>query len=400
MPIEFAGSPAPTLGVELELGLVDRETRALVSAANEVLDELDQHPADHAGDAASGAAATGTGEPAKVKHELFQCTVEVITGICGSVPDARADLEASLARVRSVTDPRGIDLVGAGTHPFSSWRELKVSPEPRYAQLVDSIQWPARRMAIHGVHFHVGVPSGEHAVAVVRSVAHHLPLFLALSASSPYWLGADTGLASCRTKIFEGLPTAGLPPRLSGWAEFESLMEGLLRAKVIDSIREIWWDCRPHPDFGTVELRMCDGIASMDEVAAIAAVAQCLVADLTGRFDAGEALPDVPEWAVRENKWLASRFGIEADLIWSAEGNRRPVAELVADLVDRLRPTADRLGCRAELDGVLAIVEGGPSYQRQRRVVAQGGELTDVVDALAAEHRDGPGAPARATRPA
>lgn len=411
VPIEFNGSPSTTLGIELELGLVDRETRALTSASNEVLEELERLHRDadgrpdrgHDGDPHSdGRVASAHGREHhdrarhddeqlehKVKHELFQCTVEVITGICRTVADARCDLDRSLRELRQVTDPRGLELIGSGSHPFSSWREQEVSPEHRYLQLIDSIQWPARRMAIHGVHFHVGVPSGEHSIAVVQSLAYHLPLLLAGSASSPYWLGRDTGMASSRTKVFEGLPTAGLPPRLSGWSEFESLMDGLLRANVISSIREIWWDCRPHPDFGTVELRMCDGIASMEEVSALAAVAQSLVTELIGRFDAGEPLPGAPEWVVRENKWLASRYGLDASFIVDGQGNRRPAEDLFLELVARLQPTADRIGCRRELDTAADIVERGPSYRRQRRIVAQGGGLDDVVDALATEHRSG-----------
>lgn len=224
--IEFCGSPSTTLGVELELGLVDRHTRQLTAASNEILAELE---------------CSGARLDEKVKHELFQSTLEVITGVCDTVDDAVEDLTASLAAVRCVTDRMGLDLIGSATHPFSDWSDQLVSPHERYSQLVDSIQWPARRLAIHGVHFHVGVPSGEHAIAVVRSLAYHLPLFLALTASSPFWLGRDTGLASSRTKIFEGLPTAGLPPPLEDWAEFEQLMGGMLRGRIISSIREIWW---------------------------------------------------------------------------------------------------------------------------------------------------------------
>jgi carboxylate-amine ligase len=372
MAIVFNGSPSATLGVEIELGLVDRETRDLRGAAIEVLAALDDRVTH--GDAE---------HPPKVKHELFQASIEVVTGVCTTVASARADLEGSLDRLRRVTDDRGLGIVGSGTHPFADWRRLEISPDPRYAQLVESIQWPARRLAIHGVHFHVGVPSGPHAIAIVGSLAFHLPLFLATSASSPYWAGEDTGMASCRTKVFEGLPTAGLPPRLADWAAFESLMDGLLHAELIATIREIWWDCRPHPDFGTVELRMCDGIANLDEVAAIAAMAQSLVQWLIERFDAGEPLPTAEEWVVRENKWLASRYGLDSSLIV----NRRPAVELVADLVATLAPVADRLGCRAELDRVNGIVESGASSSRQRALVAEGGDLRDVVDALIAEHR-------------
>jgi carboxylate-amine ligase len=371
--IEFHGSPAPTLGVELELGLVDATSGALVGAAGGVIDRLAGTPAEE-----------------KVKHELFQCTVEVITGVCDTVAEARSDLEASLHTLRCVTDADGLVLIGSGSHPFTDWRELEVSPGERYADLVETIQWPARRLAIHGVHFHVGVPGGAESIAVVQSLAFHLPLFLAASASSPFWLGHDTGMASSRTKVFEGLPTAGLPPRLADWGEFEGLMDGLLTAGVISSIREIWWDCRPHPDFGTVELRMCDGITNLDEVAALAALAQSLVAWLLERHAAGEALPGAPEWVVRENKWLASRHGLDSAFIIDGTGRRSPAITLVDELVERLTPTARRLGCADELASVRALVARGPSYRRQRRILDDGGDLRDVVAALAHEHRHGP----------
>jgi carboxylate-amine ligase len=370
--IEFHGSPSPTLGVELELGLVDTSTGALVGAAGSVLEQL-----------------SGSAAEEKVKHELFQCTVEVITGVCDTVTEARADLEDSLATLRRITDARGLALIGSGSHPFNDWRDLEVSPGRRYADLIETIQWPARRLAIHGVHFHVGVPGGAESIAVVQSLAFHLPLFLAASASSPFWLGHDTGMASSRTKVFEGLPTAGLPPRLADWGEFESLMDGLMTAGVITSIREIWWDCRPHPDFGTVELRMCDGITNLDEVAALAALAQSLVAWLLERVAAGEALPGAPEWVVRENKWLASRHGLDSAFIVDGTGRRRPAVTLIDELVERLLPTAARLGCRDELASVRALVTRGPSYRRQRRILHEGGDLTDVVAALVHEHRHG-----------
>ena len=372
MTIPFHGSPSPTLGVELELGLVDLSTGGLVGAAAQVLERLADGPMEE-----------------KVKHELFQCTVEVITGVCDTVEQARTDLETSLCALRVVTDAAGLGVIGSGSHPFSDWRDLEVSPGERYAHLIDTIQWPARRLAINGVHFHVGVPSGPDSIKVVRSLAYHLPLFLAAAASSPYWLGSDTGMASSRTKVFEGLPTAGLPPRLADWQEFESLMDGLLAAEVITSIREIWWDCRPHPDFGTVELRMCDGITNLDDVAALAALAQCLVASMLDRLAAGEQLPDAPEWVVRENKWLASRHGLDSSFIVDGAGHRTPAVELLATLIDDLVPTAARLGCSDELAAVHTLVARGPSYRRQRRIVADGGTLGDVVRALVDEHRHG-----------
>jgi carboxylate-amine ligase len=373
MEIPFRSSPRPTLGVEVELGIVDRVDRELTSAGSELLAEL------------------GVGHPEgthpRAKHELFECTVEVITGICNSVAEAGGDLRATITELERAASGRGLAIVSSGTHPFSHWSRQRISPDPRYEELVDLIGWPARRLAIHGTHFHVGVRSGPAAVAVTNAVTVHLPVFLALSASSPFWHGDDTGLASARTKVFEGLPTAGLPPRLGDWADFEALMETLLTAEAIRSIREVWWDVRPHPDFGTVELRMCDALSTLDETLSLAALAQSLVADLQERFEAGAELPSLREWVLRENKWLAARHGLDAELIVDDRGTRRPARDSVRALVEQLRPTAQRLGCDTELDGVLGIIDRGPGYVRQRRIMAEGGTMEDVVDRLVDEYR-------------
>ena len=375
MEILFRASKGSSLGIEVELGIVDRSTRELVTAASALLAEL-------------GTTHPGGAHP-KAKHELFESTVEIITGVCQTVPEARADLEATLQELTIAADARGMALICSGTHPFSHWNAQTISPPQRYHDLVGRIGWPARRLAIHGIHFHVGVRTAEHGIAIANSLAYHLPLFLALSASSPFWHGLDTGMASCRTKVFEGLPTAGLPPQLTGWNDFESFMGTLIAARTISSIREVWWDVRPHPDFGTVELRMCDGMATLSEVASVAALAQTLVHDLEARLDAGEELPGARDWVIRENKWLAARFGLEAELIVDNEGSLRPARELVDELVTRLEPTARELGCADELEGIRRILEVGPGYVRQRRMVAEGATLVDVVDRLIDELASG-----------
>jgi carboxylate-amine ligase len=355
------------LGVEIELEIVDRGTRELASAATVLLDDL------------------GGQEQPKVKHELFECTLEVITGICTTVAEAKDDLASTIKDVRAVTDARGLALLCSGSHPFSDWHDQQLSPDPRYAKLVDEMQWPARRMQIFGVHFHVGVRSAEKAIAIANALTAYLPYFLALSASSPYWAGRDTGMASSRSTVFESLPTAGLPYHLADWAEFEQFMETLVAAQAITTIREVWWDIRPHPDFGTVELRMCDGIPTLREVGALAAMAQSLVEWLDTRIDRGEVPPFPRKWVVRQNKWRAARHGIDADLITDEHGARAPLRAGVAELVSELAPVAARLGCAEELAVSLEILESGPSYERQRRVVAGGGTLLDVVDSLIAE---------------
>lgn len=370
MEIGFTANDAPTLGIELELTLVDDESRALASEASTLLDEL--------------AAGHPEGHP-KAKHELFECTVEIITDVCTTVGEARTDLAGSLAEVQEAAGRHGLSVVSSGTHPFSSWRDQLVSPSARYQELIAELQWTARRLAIFGVHFHVAVKSGQRAVAIANALREHLPLLLALSASSPYWDGEDTGLASSRSKVFETLPTAGLNPHLDGWAEFESLMGTLVAAECIRTVREIWWDVRPHPDFGTVELRMCDAPPTLREVAALAALAQSLVVWLDEHVEP-TATPG-RDWTVRENKWLAARHGIEARLIADRAGTRRPARDLADELLTRLGPTATALGCATELDDVRRILDHGASYRRQRAIRAAGGSPSDVVDALVRELR-------------
>ena len=371
MHIPFNASERTSLGVEVELEIVDRHTRELASAATDILAEVG---AGHPG-----------GEHPKAKHELFECTIEIITGICATVAEARADLGATLEEVAALAERRGLALLCSGTHPFSDWHDQQISPDPRYARLVEQMQWLARRMVIFGVHFHVGVRSAEKAIAIANALTAYIPHFLALSASSPFWGGRDTGLASSRSKVFENLPTAGLPYRLDDWAEFEQFMETLVNAQAITSIREVWWDIRPHPDFGTVELRICDGIPTLREVAGLAALAQSLVEWLDTRLDRGDTLPVPREWVVRVNKWLAARYGIDAEIIGDDQGTRVLLAEAVRDVVEELLPVATRLGCLDELTSNLEVVDLGPSYLRQRRVIEAGGGPIDIVDSLIEE---------------
>jgi len=371
MQIEFHASDRASLGVEVELSLVDRTTGGLVSRASEILAEL-------------GAGRPGRSHP-KAKHELFECTIEVITGICADAGAAKADLEATVAQVRETAAAHGAGLVSLGSHPFSHPYEQRISPDPRYHALVDEMRWPAQQLQIFGVHYHVGVRSAERSIVVANALQHHLGHLLALSASSPYWEGRDTGLASCRVKVFEQLPTAGLPPVIASWADFELFMHTLQAAEAITSIRDVWWDVRPHPNFGTVELRICDAMPTLREIAAVAALVQCLVQRIDEQLDAGRP-PALPrEWTVQQNKWLAARHGLDAKLIVDDEGTRRPARDAVNDLLRELEPQAATLGCSAELADVATILAVGPGYARQRALVRRGGTLTDVVLAAARE---------------
>jgi glutamate---cysteine ligase / carboxylate-amine ligase len=372
--IPFHASERASLGVEWELQLVDPETRELTAGANEILAEI---------------APEGQDEHPKAKHELLQSTVEIITGICTTVAEAKADLAGTLAEVAAAADRHGLALMCAGSHPFTRWDSQQISPKERYLVLVERMQWLARRLQIFGVHVHVGVRSPDKAIPIVNALTQYLPHFLALSASSPFWSGCDTGLASARTKVFEGMPTGGLPHQLADWAEFEEYMDTLIRAGAIESVREVWWDIRPHPDFGTVELRVCDGLPTLTEIGAVAALAQCLVEQFDREIDRGYTLPTPAEWVVRENKWRAVRYGLDAEIVVDEQGTVRSVRTAIAELAEELAPTARRLGCEAELADVRRILEVGASYQRQRAVAAaHGGDLRPVVDSLLAEMRE------------
>lgn len=365
--MKFNSSPRNTLGVEVEAGIVDLESLALASRSEEVLAELaapfgDEHP--------------------KAKHEFYQSSVEVITGICESVPDAGADLRETFSELEAALATRDLALQPGGLHPFSSWQELSVTNQERYNNFAERIQWPARRSMCHGIHYHVGVQSADASVAIANSLAIQLPLFIALSASSPFWHGLDTGLDSSRTKVFEAMPTNDLPPLLSGWTEFEALVDVLIRGGAIESVRELWWDIRPHPGFGTVELRMSDAMQTMREVLALAALAQCCVYDLSRRFEAGETLPSLHPWVLKQNKWRAARFGLGALLIENNNGDNRSIAELIDSEIARLRPIAEILGCSSQLADIRLIVANGNGATRQRREFARTGDLRSVVTLL------------------
>ncbi len=374
MHIPFESSSRSSLGVEWELQLVDRETRQLRSGAIQVLGAMSPDGAEHP----------------KAKHELLQSTVEVITGVCTTVEEAMGDLTETIDEVKEHADQLGLGLMCSGTHPITDWATQELSPSERYQALLDNMQWLARQLQIFGVHVHVGVRSPHKAIPIVNALTAYIPHFLALSASSPYWIGHDTGLASARSKVFEGLPTAGLPFQLADWAEFERYMETLIETGTIRSIKEVWWDIRPHPTYGTVELRICDGLPTLGEVGMVAAMTQCLVDTFDRELDKGYTLPTPKGWVMRENKWRAARYGLDADIIHGDTNQVRPLREALDELVQELQPAAERLGCTEQLALVSDVVADGASYQRQRAVAAaSGGDLTAVVDSLLLEFETG-----------
>ena len=376
MRIDFHGSPEPTLGVEWEFALVDKKSRDLSNTASELF----------------AAAKPRLDNPARLHKELLRNTVEVVTGINHTVGEAVAELRDTLETIVPVADELGIDLYGGGTHPFASWTRQQLTEGHRYEELINRTQWWGRQMLIWGVHVHVGLPEQERVMPVLSSLLNHYPHLLALSASSPIWAGTDTGYASNRALMFQQLPTAGLPFQFQKWSEFERFAEDQLVTGVIEDLSEIRWDVRPATHLGTLENRVADGVSNFDDLSGLVALMHCLVVDLDTRLAAGEELPTMPPWHVQENKWRAARYGLDAIVVLDADSRERLVTDDLADVIERLAPVADRLGCADELALVADMPSRGASYQRQRAVAERtGGDLVAVVDSVVTELRDGLG---------
>jgi carboxylate-amine ligase len=362
--IEFNSNDAPTLGIELELGLVDSDTLELANAAQELLAAM---PAEY-GD--------------MLKPELMQSFLEINTGICRTVGEAEADLRAKLELVESVTDRMGLGLFWGATHPFSLWRDQQITPNDRYQKLVELLQEMARRLVTFGLHVHVGVDSGDKAVMICDRIMRHLPLVLALSSSSPFWEGRNTGLQSHRSKVMEGLPTAGLPTLMRNWSEYVWLVNHMVETGFINTIREIWWDVRPHHNFGTVEVRVCDMPGNLTDSLAIAALIQCLVQALSQQIDEGAYQHDCHPMMVRQNKWRACRFGVRAELVDTETFQVRPVTEMIGELVQLLGPTAAELDCVSHLEHCNEIAAGPSWADHQVQILAETGDPREIVRQL------------------
>lgn len=371
MQIPFRASAGPSLGVEWELALVDAQSGDLVSRAEEVLERLDAAEPPH-----------------RVHRELLLNTVELVSDVCETTEQAMADLDESMRRVRVVTDDLGIELYSAGMHPFASWQDQLVTDADRYATLIDRTQWWGRQMMIFGVHVHVGLTDRDRVLPVLNSLLRYYPHLQALSASSPYYDGHDTGYASNRALLFQQLPTAGLPFQFQRWAEYEAYARDMTVTGVIDVLNEIRWDIRPSPSLGTIEVRVCDAMATFEEVAAVTALTHCLIVDLDTRLAAGELLPTLPPWHHQENKWRSARYGMDAIIVLDEDNHEVLVTDDLLRVCERLVPVAERLGCEQELSGIARIISDGAGYERQRALTrAAGGDLSTVVNVSAAELR-------------
>ncbi|GAT72995.1 carboxylate-amine ligase [Microbacterium sp. HM58-2] len=374
--LDFARSDRSTVGLEWEIMLADPATGDLVGRAPELLAALEEESAD---------------ERHTVTGELLTNTIEVTSGIGSSVAQAVDDVARAIAAVRSATEPAGIELLSAGSHPFAQWYDQRVTDKTRYHTLIERTQWWGRNMMIWGIHVHIGVEDRRKVFPIINALAGFLPHLQSLAASSPFWAGERTGYASNRALVFQQLPTAGLPWPLHDWSEFESYLDDMVRTGVMADASEVRWDIRPAPRWGTIEVRACDGMSTLPELAAVASLVQVLVEQFSRDLDEGRALPELPAWFHRENKWRAARYGLDARVIVDAAGTQRPVRAHLAETVEKLAPVAVDLGCAAEFASVTTILDAGASYARQLAVAdAAGGDLSAVVQHLIREFRSGP----------
>jgi carboxylate-amine ligase len=364
----FGKSQPYSLGIEEEYQILDAQSLGLVSRIEALLSAVE-----------------GEAVEPRIKPELLQSVVEASTRISSTVADAVEDLTDLRDRLRRVAADESSLIASAGTHPFSRYEHQEPTERPRYIELVEQLGWLAARQLVFGLHVHVGVNSAEKAIACANGIRPHLPELLALSANSPFWQGRATGLASTRAKILDGLPRSGLPPVLASFEDFERFVDQGVRAGCFPDYTHIWWDVRPHPLLGTVEIRICDAQTRIESVAAIVALVQSLVAVIGSAFECDKTLPAIPEVVLEENKWRAARDGLQAQLIDAAGDTERPASEALTALVERCEPAAQALGCAEELGLVETVVSRGTGADDQRRNHEEAGDLSMVAQLLAWE---------------
>ncbi len=358
-----------SLGVEEEFQILGRESHELVSRIDEILLAFDDDE-EHEG---------------RVKPELLQSVVEVATKVSGTVGEALEDLARLRARLRDVAAESDSLIAAAGTHPFSRYEHQEVTDRPRYRELIEAMRWVAERELIFGLHVHVGLDSPDKAIGCANAARAFLPELLALSVNSPFWQGRPTGLASTRTKVFEAFPRSGLPPAFSSYEEFELLVDRAIKTNSFPDYTYIWWDLRPHPRLGTIELRICDTQTRIDAVAVLVALTQSLVATLAEEWEAGGKPPLQPITLVAENKWRAARDGLHAHLIDLEHDTERPAPQALRALAERCEPAATKLGCAEELRALEDVLGRGSGTEEQLRVYEETESLLAVAQWLTEE---------------
>ena len=362
-----AGDPY-TVGVEEEYQLLDSETFDLVQHIDTILEAVTGHELE-----------------ARINAELMQSVLEISTPVCRNAGDVMRWLTTLRDYVTRIAHECGTRVGSSGTHPFSLFELQRITAKDRYRSLIDQLQYVARRELIFGMHVHVAVDDPEKAIKVVNGLLPHLAPLLALSASSPFWRGEPTGLASCRQMVFSAFPRSGPPPRFRDYADYAEVVGQLERSGCIADYTHIWWDIRLHPRLGTIEIRICDAVTRVEDAVAIAAYCQALVKQLCEHYESGQEIPSYHRILTGENKWLAARYGLEAPVMDLASGrrNRTPVSRIIRRAVDELRPHARELGSDRELEGILEILARGNSADRQLRIYTANRDIVEVAREIA-----------------
>ncbi len=364
-------TPPLTLGIEEEYQIINPETRELKSYIQELMDQGRMVLQD------------------QIKQEFLQSQVEVGSTICQDVGEIRKQVVHLRGSICKLAADNGLQVAAASTHPFSAWLSQDMSVGERYTKLSTNMAELARRMLIFGMHVHVGIDDKDLMIDVMNQTRYFLPHLLALTTSSPFWVGRETGLKSYRTVIFESLPRTGLPPNFESWADYNDFIDTLVKTRCIDEPTKIWWDVRPHPLFPTLEYRVCDICTKVDEAVCIAALVQAIVAKLVKlRFD-NQSWRIYRHHLITENKWRAVRYGIEGQLIDYGKQEEAPMKTLALEMLEFVDDVVDDLGSRKEVEYVHTILEGGTSADRQLEVYRRTGDFKAVVDHLVAETKDG-----------
>ncbi|HXY34914.1 MAG TPA: YbdK family carboxylate-amine ligase [Planctomycetaceae bacterium] len=365
----FRPSPATTVGAELELMVLDPHSGDLAPGAVRLLKTCAEESIEN------------------VSAELMQSMIELKTGVCGNVADVRDQLVPRLRRVRNIARSMGYELAMSATHPFHRASNSAVSPSERYDRLVDRLAYLIHQRVVFGLHIHVGLPSGDMALGVMNQLVQYLPHLLALSANSPFWQGIDTGLASCRTALYRTLPHAGVPRYFPRWKDFRAYFRVMRECGAIQSMKDIYWDIRPRPEFGTIELRVCDMPATLATTFALVALVRSLA------IASQRLLEERPQmrrgdirkhWIAVENKWLATRYGLGGMYIRTPAGKRRPLRQDLNELLARLMPVARESGDDVFLAKLLPLDKFEAGADRQRRLCRESGNPRTVIDDMVA----------------
>ena len=353
-----------TLGIEEEFQIVDPATRELKSHVSEILEE--------------GKLLLGE----KIKPEMIQSMIEVGTGVCANIQEAREDITKLRCIISWLAEKKGMAIVAASTHPFSKWSEQEIYDGDRYKLLVDELQMVARSLLIFGLHVHVAVADLERRIHIMNAARYFLPHVLALSTSSPFWLGFNTGLKSYRSEVFKKFPRTEVPDHFESYAQYQAYVDLLIKMNCIPDGSKIWWDVRPHYKFPTLEFRVCDIPTRVDDTIAIAALFQAIVAKLHTLIDKNLGFRIYHRRLILENKWRAIRYGLDGKLLDLGKQKEVPVKDLIRELLEFVDDVIDPLGSRKEIEHIHTILDRGTSADEQLRVYHETGDYNAVVDML------------------